>query len=47
MCATCAQLDIRFEELGDEGKLAIKKAVRGKDAFKLLIADDDKSDDDE
>ena len=39
-----AQLDIRFNGLGDEGEAAIKEAVRGKEAFKLLIADDDDSD---
>ena len=33
----CAQLDICYNDLGDEGEAAIKEAVSGKEGFKLLI----------
>ena len=32
-----AQLDVRYNRLGDEGEAAIQEAVRGKEGFKLLI----------
>ena len=32
-----AQLDIRFNKLGDEGEAAIKEAVSSKEGFKLQI----------
>ena len=32
-----AQLDVRYNRLGDEGKAAIRKAVEGKEGFELLI----------
>ena len=32
-----AQLDLSYNKLGDEGKAAIKEAVRGKEGFTLEI----------
>ena len=31
-----AQLNIRFNSLGDKGNVAIQRAVRGKEGFDLL-----------
>ena len=32
-----AQLDVRYNDMGDEGEAAIKEVVHGKAGFKLLI----------
>ena len=32
-----AQLDVRYNDLGDEGARAVKEAVRSKSGFNLLI----------
>lgn len=44
--ASLTKLDVRYNDLGDEGEAAIKEAVHCKEAFKLLVDEDD-SDDDE
>ena len=36
-CLLPAQLNVEGNSLGDEGKAAIKEAVRGKEGFGLII----------
>ena len=36
-CLLPAQLDVKYNYLGDESKAAIKEAVRDKEGFKLQI----------
>ena len=36
-CGSLTELNVKYNDLGDEGKAAIQEAVRGKEGFKLEI----------
>ena len=38
VCVCCsAQLDVRYNSLGDEGEAALRNAVESKEGFELLM----------